>query len=256
MTEPDTTEHHTAVSSTLATYAWNITHSLPGPDIPQTLHWRPTHVFTGQISGALLIATKLAVAGFLIFPISRAVRVYVHATRPKPVLKALLSEAGEFANRLRMAQTALDEYHREAFPTISPVDDPATLKQLEPVLPSTSWRFTTARQTEAREAIEAVIGSLGQITTLFGSGELTSSADAAASALQGRYDQLYDARHPPIVRGRRLPLSSQKPVDVIRWREEAEDRIGAYLTAAAACVTTTTETLQHEISASNVIPGS
>jgi hypothetical protein len=160
------------VNATISWFGWHLADVVPVLDLPDTLNWRLRFEFVDRWTGVILVAGKLLLVGLLAGPIAMLVRMSLErarARRPKP---ALLGAARRFRDLLDKITSLVDAAEKESLSG-----------------EMTHRKFYRAKF-EASRATRLVGPAIEQLHSLFGPGKVVEAAEAAASSLTDRLDQL------------------------------------------------------------------
>jgi hypothetical protein len=213
------------VTAAAAAFAWHITDSLPGPNIPQTLNWTLTYDFTGRTATIFYLVTKVVVFGVLLFGVARAIRALLNPPRSRPAISGStpLSAVARYSKALLEIQRRIDreEWVRMGAATGLPPQDER----------KDSFFWDTERG-----AVGTMLADLEAVSAVFGPGEVADRADSAAAALYRRYSEV-PSKFELDQSTRRTFGSFPRRESIVerqqRHRAEAFEQIRAFKTSAA-----------------------
>ena len=241
---------HAQVWAAINAYSRSIADAVPGLRIPETLHWDSAYTFTGVASGALFLLHKIIAVGVLVFPMARIVSEFLHRARPRPAASPSLAASGQFASLLVAVQSTLDKLEVIAIDYLpGGKRDPALEARLRRASISGGLQLRPARKPfdfrgyEAERQVDQLVVKLettfGQVTALFGEGDVKADADQALMAALRRSKVLSDLRSK---HGWRLREEPTTAADLTRSREDLDERIRRYSKSATAALRRETKT--------------
>lgn len=164
------------VNATISWFGWHLADVVPVLDLPDTLNWSLRYEFVDRWTGVLLVAGKLLLVGLLAGPIAMFVRMSLErarARRPKP---ALLGAARRFRDLLDEMTSLINAAEEEGLDV------------------KRSYSSYNRAESAALRARRSVGPAIEQLQSLFGPGSVVDAAEAAASSLSDRLDQVDDVR--------------------------------------------------------------
>jgi hypothetical protein len=185
------------VNAAISWFGWHLAEVIPVLDVPGTLNWDLRFEFVDRWTGVLLVMGKLFLVGLLAGPIAMVVRMSVERARARRPTPTLLGAAGRFRELLDELTALVDTAERETVRARKGRDD-FHLYRGRGMTGRGSSNASRARGKASRARYEAsqlrrLLGpAIEQLQSLFGPGEVTEAAQAAASSLTDRLDSLQE----------------------------------------------------------------